>query len=190
MCILGGAGGVGTIAIQIAKAEKAHVTATCKTDAIELVKSLGADRVIDYAQIDVENEFHGERFDIILDCAGMGASYALEMPWKYRKYVTLVPPILVNTDANGLFFGAIQSLASLLKENIQSLWYKCGIIQWGLFRPNRRGIEYLKKIADQNKLKPVIDSVYEFESADKAIQRMADGHLRGKIVLNFFHDFQ
>lgn len=189
VCVLGAAGGVGTIAVQIAKAERAHVTATCATDAVELVKSLGVDRVIDYALDDVEDELYDEFFDIILDCAGLGPSHALEMPWKYRKFITLVPPLLPDTDANGIFFGTIRSIASLIRENIQSLWYKRGIIQWGIFRPNRKGIEYLKKQADQNKIRPVVDTVFEFEAADKAIQKMAEGHLRGKIVLNLFHDF-
>lgn len=189
VCVLGAAGGVGTIAVQIAKVEKAHVTATCATDAVELVKSLGVDRVIDYAVDDVEDELHEEFFDIILDCAGLGPKYALEMPWKYRKYVTLEPPILSDTDASGLFFGTIRSIASLVEENIRSLWYKRGIIQWGIFRPSRKGIEYLKKQADANRIRPVVDTIFEFESADKAIRKLAEGHLRGKIVLNLFHDF-
>lgn len=183
VCVLGASGGVGTLAVQIAKAENAEVTATCSTSAITVVEKLGVDRIIDYTHSDVEEQFRDLDFDIIVDCAGLGPEYATNMPWKFSRYVTLVPPILPYTDSSGLLFGTIRSVASLLKDNIQSVWYKRGFILWGIFRADRGGIEYLKKLADDDLLKPVIDSVFEFKSADKALQKMAEGHLRGKIIV-------
>lgn len=183
VCVLGASGGVGALAVRIAKAENAEVTATCSTSAIAVVEKLDVDRIIDYTDADVEERFRDLDFDIILDCAGLGPAYATKMPWKYCRYVTLVPPILPNTDSSGLLLGLIRSAATLLVDNAQSLWYKRGLILWGIFRADRRGIEYLKKLADEDMLKPVIDSVFKFKSADRALQKLAEGHLRGKIIV-------
>lgn len=81
--ILGASGGVGTLAVQIAKAEKMEITATCSTNSIEMVKSLGADHIIDYTQTDYKEKFRDVTFDIIFDCAGLGQDCATEFPWKF-----------------------------------------------------------------------------------------------------------
>lgn len=183
ICILGAAGGVGSLAVQIAKAENAEVTATCSKSAMELVRSLGADHIIDYTVENADEQFRGLTFDIILDSAGLGPDYATKPPWGFSKYVTLVPPLLNNTDHNGLIVGTVQSGFSFLHENIRSLWSKCGTTKWGIFEANRKGIEYLKDIADRGLLKPVIDSTFQFNEMDKAYKKMAGGHLRGKIMV-------
>lgn len=183
VAILGASGGVGTLAIQIAKAENAEVTATCSKSAIPLVKKLGADRVIDYTAGNVEEQFRGHHYDIILDCAGLGPKYAREVPWKYTTYITLDPPLLNNTDTSGILPGGILSVLKFLQQNAQSLLHRKGIVQWGIFQAQRKGIDYLTNLAATNKLVPVVDSVFDFESADKALQKMSEGHLRGKIIL-------
>lgn len=183
VCILGASGGVGTIAVQIAKAANAEVTATSSKNAMQMVEQLGADRVVDYRSPNVEEEFRGHYYDIILDCAGLGSGYATDMPWKYHKYISLVPPLLNDTDTNGLIPGAIVSVVKLLYQNAHSVLSRKGFVQWGLFQADRKGIEYLTKITQHNQLKPVVDSVFHFEETDKAIQKMAAGHLRGKIIV-------
>lgn len=180
---MGASGGVGTLAVQIAKAENAVVTATCSKSAIPLVEKLGADRVIDYTAENVEEQFRGHHYDIILDCAGLGPKYARQVPWKYTTYITLDPPLINNTDTAGLLPGGVLSVLNLLQQNAQSLLNRKGIVQWGIFQAQRKGIEYLTNLAANKKLIPVVDSVFEFESADKALQKMSKGHLRGKIIL-------
>lgn len=183
VCILGASGGVGTLAVQIAKAANAGVTATCSKNAIPLVEGLGADRVVDYSLPNAEEQFRGHYYDIILDCAGLGSKYATKVPWKYHKYISLVPPLLNDTDANGLIPGTIYSVVKLLYQNAHSILNKKGIVQWGLFQADRKGIEYLTNITQHNELKPVVDSVFHFEQTDKAIRKMTQGHLRGKIII-------
>lgn len=180
---MGASGGVGTIALQIAKAENAIVTATCSKGAIPLVKQLGADHVIDYTAPNADEQFRDLQFDIILDCAGLGPEHAIKLPWKYQKYITLIPPLLNDTDSSGIVAGSINSVLKLLTQNARSRYNKKGTIQWGIFRADRKGIEYLTELTQNNKLKPVIDSVFEFKSADKALQKLHEGHLRGKVIV-------
>lgn len=183
VCILGASGGVGTIAVQMMKAENVNVTATCSTSAIPLVKSLGADNVIDYTAPDAAEQFRGLSFDIILDSAGQGPEYATKVPWKFSEYITLYPPLLRNIDSNGIVLGFLNSLNSLLNNNLQTLWSYKGITMWGLFTPAPQGIEYLTKLAEAEKLKPIIDSVYDFNDMKDAYQKVIKGHLRGKVIV-------
>lgn len=183
VCILGASGGVGTIAVQMMKAENINVTATCSKNAIPLVRSLGADNVIDYTAPNATEQFRGLSFDIILDSAGQGAEYANKVPWQFGEYITLFPPLLKNIDSNGIVLGSLKSLNTLLKNNLETLSKYKGFVMWGIFTPAPQGIEYLSRLADTEKLRPIIDSVYEFDEMKEAYQKVINGHLRGKVVV-------
>ncbi|KAG4075137.1 hypothetical protein HA402_006154 [Bradysia odoriphaga] len=183
VCILGASGGVGTIAVQIMKAENVNVTATCSTSAIPLVRRLGADNIIDYTQANYTEQFRGLSFDIILDSAGLGAEYATKVPWQFTEYITLFPPLLRNIDSNGVVLGSLESLNTLLNNNLATLSRHKGFIMWGIFTPAPQGIEYLTKLAEGGKLKPMIDTVYEFKDMKLAYQKVIKGHLRGKVIV-------
>lgn len=183
LCILGASGGVGTIAVQIAKAENMIITATCSTKSVQMVKDLGADFVIDYTKDDVNEQFRGRSFDLILDCAGLGPEYATKVPWKFDQYITLTFPFLNNTDTDGLIFGSVKSLLSLLQSNVQTISDYSGLLKWGFFVPAPQGIEYLKKQVQRGTLKPIVDSVFEFASMKEAFMKVANGHLRGKVIV-------
>jgi len=183
VCILGASGGVGTLAVQMMKAENINVTATCSTSAIPLVRSLGADKIIDYTLPNATEQFRGLSFDIILDSAGLGAEYANKVPWQFTEYITLFPPLLRNIDSNGILVGSLASLNTLLNNNLETLSRRKGFIMWGLYTPAPQGIEYLTKLAEAGKLKPVIDSVYEFKDMKSAYQKVIKGHLRGKVIV-------
>lgn len=180
---MGASGGVGTIAIQIAKAENMKITATCGTDSVQMVKDLGADRVIDYRKENLTEAFRGQSFDIILDSAGLGPDYARQFPWKFSQYITLQPPLLNDTDNYGLIIGTIKSALTLVTQNIQTIYGDQGSLKWGVFEPAPQGIEYLRKLVEAGKMKPIIDTVYEFDSTKEAFQKVADGHLRGKVIV-------
>lgn len=184
ICVLGASGGVGSTAVQIAKAEGMHITATCSTNSVQMVKDLGADYVIDYRKDDLNEKFRGLTFDIILDAAGQGPSYATKFPWKFGQYITLEPPILNNTDSSGLIIGSIKSAFELLQNNIQTIYGYKGLLKWGFFIPAAHGIEYLRRQVETGKIKPITDTVYSLNSTKEAFQRVADGHLRGKIIIN------
>lgn len=183
MCILGASGGVGTIAVQMMKAENVNITATCSTNAMPLVRRLGADHVIDYTAPNATEQFRGLTFDIILDSAGQGAEYATKMPWQFGEYITLFPPLLRNIDSNGIVVGSLESLNSLLNNNLKTLSLRKGITMWGIFTPAPQGIEYLSELAEAGKLRPIIDSVYEFKDMKAAYQKVIKGHLRGKVII-------
>lgn len=183
VCILGASGGVGTIAVQMMKAEKVNITATCSTNAMPLVRRLGADNVIDYTAANATEQFRGLSFDIILDSAGQGAEYANKLPWQFSEYITLFPPLLRNIDSNGIVVGSLESLHSLLNNNLETLSRRNGFIMWGIFTPAPQGIEYLTNLAEAGKLKPIIDTVYEFKDMKAAYQKVIKGHLRGKVIV-------
>ncbi|KAJ6646026.1 Reticulon-4-interacting protein 1, mitochondrial [Pseudolycoriella hygida] len=183
VCILGASGGVGTIAVQMMKAENVNVTATCSTSAIPLVQSLGADNIIDYTKPNATEQFRGLTFDIILDSAGQGPAYAAKVPWQFGEYITLFPPLLRSIDSNGIVLGSLESLNSLLNENLEMLSKHKGFIMWGIFTPAPQGIDYLTKLAKEDKLKPIIDSVFEFKDMKAAYQKVIKGHLRGKVIV-------
>lgn len=183
MCILGASGGVGTLAVQMAKAENMIITATCGTDSVQLVKDLGADRVIDYRTEDVGEAVRDQTFDIILDAAGQGPDYATKLPWKFSQYITLQPPLLNDTDAYGLVFGSIKTALSLLKSNVKTIYGYRGLLKYGFFIPAPQGIEYLKKLVDSGQLKPIIDSIYKFDLTKEAFEKVERGHLRGKVIV-------
>lgn len=165
------------------KAENVNITATCSTNAIPLVRSLGANNIIDYTAPNATEQFRGLFFDIILDSAGQGPEYANKVPWKFHEYITLYPPLLRNIDSNGVVVGSLDSLKSLLDNNFDTLSKYKGITMWGIFTPAPQGIEYLSKLAEAEKLKPVIDSVYEFKDMKDAYQKVINGHLRGKVIV-------
>lgn len=183
LCILGASGGVGTLAVQIARAEEMNITAVVSTSSVEKVRDLGADRIIDYTKEDVNEAVHGEHFDIVLDAGGLGPDYASKLSWTFHQYISLEPPILNNTDSSGIFLGSVKSALSFIKHNIKTVIGQRGLLKWGFFLPAPQGIEYLRKLVDAGKLKPIVDSIYSFDSVKKAFEKVAKGHLRGKVLV-------
>ncbi|GAB0091810.1 Reticulon-4-interacting protein 1 [Sergentomyia squamirostris] len=185
--ILGASGGVGSMAVQIARYEKAQVFATASADAKELLSQLGVDTAIDYRDEQFLSQIHSHGpYDIILDCAGYGPTFASTIKCDFTSYVTFSSPLLKNTDSHGLLGGSIRNAMSLIEENAKGRVQNTGrgTVKWGYFLPMKLGIEYLKKLADRNQLQCVVDSVYGFDRAIEAYQRVKDGHLRGKIILD------
>lgn len=182
--ISGASGGVGSIALQIAKAEKAEVVATCSTGAVDMVKALGADYVADYMHGEFAEYFgYYGSFDIVLDCAGLGAEYATKLPFKYDQYITFSSPMMKNIDANGLGIGFFKNIASILESNVHTLAKHRALSKWAYIIPAPQGIEYLKRHVERNNILPIVDSVFDFDATSDAYQKVADGHLRGKVVL-------
>lgn len=159
VCILGATGGVGSIAVQIAKAEGAEVVATCASDAVQQIQALGVTHVVDYTSSDASNDLtRFGPYDIILDCAGKGSHHATEIPWRYKHYVTFSSPTLKNIDAMGLACGAAKNIFELVQENIKSLTTQQGFVKWAYFVPAPHGIDYLKNLVDRNKVRSASSS--------------------------------
>jgi NADPH:quinone reductase-like Zn-dependent oxidoreductase len=170
--IIGAAGGVGSFAVQIAKAFGAHVTGVCSTTKVDLVRSIGADDVIDYARDDFAEM--GRRYDLILDIAGARSVSHLRRALASRG--TLV---IVGGEGGGRWFGGIdrQLQASMLSPFVSQ---KLGTF---VARQNREKLIVLKELIEGGKVTPVIGKTYPLSEVPEAIRYLEEGHARGKVVI-------
>lgn len=183
--VLGGSGSVGSLAIQILKAQGAHVLATCSEDAKELVKNLGTDIVVDYNNSIEMDELHSfAPYDVVLDCSGQGPQGAEHLKFSYKQFVTFSSPLLKNIDKSGLGLGIFKNFSNIVETNLKAIANQKGLIKWGFFTPAPQGIALLKQLAEREKLLPIIDSSFKFDQLPKAFERVQNGHLRGKVVIN------
>jgi NADPH:quinone reductase-like Zn-dependent oxidoreductase len=170
--IIGAAGGVGTFAVQIAKAVGAEVTGVCSTTKTDLVRSIGADHAIDYTREDFAD---GRRpYDVILDCAG-------NRPLSYLRRA-LAPQgtlVIVGGEGGGRWLGGMgRSLQALMLSPFvrQKLRF--------LFSDVRKeDLEFLKELVEGGKVTPVIDRTYPLSAVPEAIRYWEAGHARGKVVI-------
>jgi len=170
--IVGASGGVGTFAVQIAKAFGTHVTGVCSTAKAEMVRSIGADRVIDYTREDFAQS--ERRYDPILDIGGNSSLARLRR--------TLTPEgtlVIVGGEGGGRWLGGTdrQLRATILSRFVNQ---KLGTF---VARQNRKDLILLKKLIESGKLTPVIDRTYPLAEAPEAIRYLAEGHARGKVVV-------
>lgn len=170
--ITGASGGVGSFAVQIAKALGAEVTAVCRTSSIEMVQSLGADRVIDYTREDFTRS--AERFDLVFDTVG---SRPL---WACRRVMTRTGVFLpVGARAGGRLLGPIPHMLGLLVS-------RPFISQRVLFFMGRVTTEDLTALArmfEANQVIPMVDRCYPLHETAQAMRYLEDGHPRGKVVV-------
>ncbi|XP_068199223.1 reticulon-4-interacting protein 1 homolog, mitochondrial-like [Antennarius striatus] len=185
--IIGGSGGVGTFSIQLLKAWGAHVTVTCSQNAAGLVRGLGADEVVDYTAGDESAQLDGvERFDVILDGVG-GATEEWAMgvlkPWSGAKYVTLVTPFLLNTDAAGVLQGTVQAGCTLQRKALQNMMTNGRFYRWGFYAPDGPALDEVSALVDAGKILPVVEARFPFRQVPQAFQKLEAGHARGKTVV-------
>jgi NADPH:quinone reductase-like Zn-dependent oxidoreductase len=168
--IVGASGGVGTFQIQIAKALGAEVTAVCSTRNVELVRSLGADAVIDYTREDFTRA--GPRFDLILDNIENRPVSAV------RRALTPRGMLILNsgTGATGL-----RMLARLAWPLVLSPFVRHTLRRY-LSTPNQADLEHLKELVEAGTLRPVIDRTYPLSETPAALRHIEMGHARGKVV--------
>jgi NADPH:quinone reductase-like Zn-dependent oxidoreductase len=165
----GASGGVGTLAVQIAKALGAHVTAVCSTRNIEQARALGADRVLDYTREDFTRE--GERYDLIADVAG-GHS------WSAMRRVLEPEGRLVIVGAHGSR-GQLRHLAATwLASRFSKHTVKFFVANF-----NKEDLQTLADMLESGRLRPAIDRTYELAEAQDALRTFGEGHVRGKLVL-------
>ncbi|KAM3602223.1 uncharacterized protein V6R79_000045 [Siganus canaliculatus] len=185
--ITGGSGGVGTFSIQLLKAWGAHVTVTCSHNAEGLVRGLGADEVVDYTAGDVAEQLEMmDKFDLILDSVGGDTErWAVELlkPWSGAKYVTLVTPLLFNTDSMGLLDGMFQAGFTLHTKAIQNMLSNGVFYRWGFYAPDGPALDEVTKLVDAGKILPVVEAQFPFSQVPQAFQKLEEGHARGKTVI-------
>lgn len=170
--IIGAAGGVGTFAVQLAKAFGAKVTGVCSTTKTDLVRSIGADHVIDYTREDFAEG--SRRYDLILDIAGNRPLSRLRQALAPKG--TLV---IVGGEAGGKWTGGIgRSLRAALLSPFVSQKLR-GLIS----KETSADLEVLAAHIEAGELTAVIDRSYPLREAAKAIRHIEEGHARGKVVL-------
>ena len=171
--INGAGGGVGTFAVQIAKALGGHVTAVTSTQHLDLVRAIGADQVIDYTREDFTRS--GQRFDLILD---VGANRSLAA---CRRVLAPEGALVV--------IGAAGSGRSIVPIGMRilgaMLWSRFGRQRISMFMANvtREDLLVLKELIEGGKVTPVVDRTYPLSEAAAAMRYLEAGHARGKIVI-------
>jgi NADPH:quinone reductase-like Zn-dependent oxidoreductase len=168
--IVGASGNVGPFAVQIATSMGAEVTGVCSTAKMDLVRSLGADRVIDYTEEDFTRT--GDRYDWILDTDSHQSILAVRRALRPKGvYVTLG-----GTSSPILQAMLLGPLLSLVGDRYQGL-----MLWWKPFNPD--DIATMAELIATGKVKPVIDRRYPLTEVVEALRRVYDGHARGKVVI-------
>ncbi len=165
--INGASGGVGMFAVQIAKSFGTEVTAVCSTRNVDVVRSIGADHVIDYTKDDFAT--HGQRYDVILAANGDRSI------WDYRRALTGDGRYAMTGGSNrqlidALLLGPLLSLGRQRFGNV-------------LVKPDQADLLVLKELCETGKIRPVIDRRFALADVPSAVQYVEDGHARGKVVV-------
>jgi NADPH:quinone reductase-like Zn-dependent oxidoreductase len=170
--VIGASGGVGTYAVQIAKAFGANVTGVCSTAKVEMVRSIGADHVIDYTKEDfAEGE---KRYDVILDIGGNSSLARLR-----RALTPEGTLVITGGEGEGRWLGGTdrQLRATMLSPFVSQ---KLGTF---INKENHEDMLALKELIEAGKLTPVIDRTYPLAEAPRAIRYLDEGHAKGKVVV-------
>jgi NADPH:quinone reductase-like Zn-dependent oxidoreductase len=171
--IIGASGGVGTYAVQIAKALGAHVTGVCSTKKLEMVRSIGADHVIDYTREDFAAG--GQRYDLILDIGGNSSLARLR-----RALVARGTLVIVGGEGGGQWLGGTdrQLRAMMLSPFVGQ---KLGTF---VNKENYEDLLVLKELIESGKVTPIIDRTYPLSEVPEAIRYLEEGYARGKVVIS------
>jgi len=170
--INGASGGVGTFAVQIAKALGALVTGVCSTRNVDMVRSLGADRVIDYTQEDFTRG--GERYDLILDVAGSRAWSDLKRVLDARATV-----VVIGGPNTNRWLGPV---SHLIKIRLASAGDSRKAVNF-VASVNKEDLVVMQELLQARKVTPVIDRTYSLSETPEAVRYLEAGHARGKVVI-------
>ncbi|NIM17673.1 MAG: zinc-binding dehydrogenase [Candidatus Aminicenantes bacterium] len=171
--INGASGGIGTFAVQIAKSFGAEVTAVCSTRNLDMVRSIGADHVIDYTKEDFTK--NGERYDLILAVNGYHSIFDYKRALSPKGIYVMVGGTMAQMY-QAMLLGPFISMTGSKKMRILSAG------------PNQKDLIFLKELLLAGKIKPVIDRVYPLSDVPQAIRYLEEEHARGKVVITLEHN--
>jgi NADPH:quinone reductase-like Zn-dependent oxidoreductase len=163
--VIGASGSIGTSAVQLAKYFKAEVTGVCSTENLELVKSLGADKVIDYTKEDFTR--NGETYDLIFDTAGKSSFSQCKG----------------SLNENGRY---LLTTGNMLTNYVQALWTSMiggKRFIFGMSIDKTKSLIFLKELVEEGIIKPVIDRRYQLDQIAEAHQYVEKGHKKGNVVI-------
>ncbi|MDX6437366.1 MAG: hypothetical protein QOK34_2200 [Gaiellaceae bacterium] len=170
----GASGGVGTFAVQLAKAFGAEVTGVCSTRNVETVRSLGADHVIDYTKEDFTQS--GVSFDVLVDVAGNHS-------WsEYKRALgESATMIVVGGRKTNRWIGP---MGDAVKRRLASVPGSRTVVAPFLAQLNKEDLDVLRELLEAGKLRPVIESRYELSEVPEALRYVGAGHAKGKVVIS------
>jgi NADPH:quinone reductase-like Zn-dependent oxidoreductase len=169
----GASGGVGTLAVQIAKALGAEVTAVCSTLNVEQASSLGADRVVDYTKEDFT--LTGERYDLFLDIAGSRS-------WSECQRVLKPEAMFVVVGAQRGSSRLLGPLRHVVKMRLGSLRASQTVVFY-IAKLTREDLQVMRELIESGKVTPVVERTYPLSETAEALRYLGEGHARGKIVV-------
>ena len=165
--INGASGGVGMFAVQIAKALGAEVTAVCSTRHLDIVRSIGADHVIDYTREDFTQ--NGKRYDLILAANGARS---------ISDYQRALGP-------KGTYVMSGGAMSQMMQAMLMGPWMSRNGQKMGNLaaKPNKQDLAFIKELLEAGKVKPVIDRCYPLSEVPEALRYLEEGHAQGKVVI-------
>ncbi len=172
--INGASGGSGTFAVQIAKSFRAEVTGVCSTRKMDLVRSLGADHIIDYTQEDFTK--NGQHYDLIID------AQAHHSIFDYKRALSPKGVYVMHGGSNAtinqvMFLGPLISMAGSQKMSL-------------LLHKSNKDMNLMKELLESGKVVPVIDRCYPLSEAAEAMRYYGERHAKGKVVITMEHNNQ
>ena len=173
--INGAGGGVGTFAVQIAKSFGAEVTAVCSTRKLDMVRSIGADQVIDYTREDFTK--NGQRYDLILAVNGYHPISA------YKGVLS----------SKGIYVATGGSMAQIFQAMLLGPWMSIiGNKKMGssMTKSNQKDLVFMRELIEAGKVMPVIDRRYPLSEVADAMRYLEKGHAQGKVVITVEHDIK
>lgn len=172
--IHGASGGVGTFAVQIAKSFGAEVTAVCSTRNLDMVRSIGADQVIDYTQEDFTK--NGQRYDLILAVAGDRSILEYKRALSPKGTWVLIGGSSVARFFQAMLLGPLISMTGSKKMGAM------------MTKVNQKDLVFVKELLEAGKVVPVIDRRYTLSEVPEALRYLGEGHARGKVVITVEHN--
>lgn len=174
--INGAAGGVGTFAVQIAKSLGAEVTGVCSRRNVAMVRSIGADHVIDYTQEDFTRS--GNMYDLIFDAVGNRSLLTCRRILRPQGIF-----VILGSKSKGRVLGPLtRALKGLLLSRFVTQKYKMFFASW-----KKDDLEIMYELLEAGKVTPVIDRYYKLSEVTEAIRYLEEGHARGKVIISFDH---
>ena len=172
LLIIGASGGVGTFAVQLGKWFGAEVTGVCSTRNVDMVRSIGADHVVDYTREDFTRS--DQKYDLIFQLAGTRS------PSDCRRALTTKGTLLLSSGASdGRLIGPLDRI---IKAAALSPFVSQRLVPFEAKR-NRKDLQVLKELIEAGTVSPVIDRTYPLIEVPEAIRYLEEGHARGKVVI-------
>ena len=179
-----GAGGIGSLAVQVLKAWGAYVSTTCSAAQLDSVRALGADQVIDYEQHEYAELLSG--FDVALETIGgplEDKTLGILRNDGKGCFVTLIHPLVHNFDESGLVAGAAKNLLALRAAKQHARQVGIRAYHWATYKPSTEALTTIRELIDLGQVRPHIDTEFDLTQLAAAHEYCEQGRANGKIVV-------